>query len=53
MKEFLQRLFIGHVHQWEERSSHEIVHEDGTTIGLAVIMRCSVCGTLKTFKVMG
>lgn len=51
MLEFLQRIFLGHVHQWEERSKHNLVDETGEVVGITVVLRCKHCGTLKNHTI--
>lgn len=53
MKELLQKLLIGHAHRWEERSAHEVIkHGDRVPINILIVLRCSVCGCLKTHKIV-
>jgi hypothetical protein len=54
MLEWLQRIFIGHVHSYEVYAKRERASHDGdpcTSGGTVFTMRCKHCGKMKQFDV--
>ena len=51
MLDFLQHIFIGHTHKWVEQSSHPAVNAKGEMACVIVVLRCTVCGGLKNYKI--
>lgn len=51
MIEFLQKLFLGHVHKWEllQKTTFE---DQGIYQGVQHIMQCKHCGKIKVQKDM-
>jgi hypothetical protein len=46
----IQKLFIGHSHNWEIYTIHNIVDYSGDKIGRSYHCRCNICGKMKSFS---